>query len=93
MELTVFRNVGTKNSVAGESLKIKNTEFRTRRKFEIKNLQICENRDFFPVLERHNNRSVTNSTDIMRVSLGSELTNSYVMAGKFIFGLTSFTEL
>jgi hypothetical protein len=29
----------------------------------------------------------------MRVSLGSELTNSYVMAGKFIFGLTSFTEL
>jgi hypothetical protein len=29
----------------------------------------------------------------MRVGLGYELTNSYDMAGKFIFGLTSFMEL
>ena len=33
-----FRNVGTSNYDAGESLKSKNTTFRTRRKFEIKNM-------------------------------------------------------
>jgi hypothetical protein len=34
---SVFQNVGTKNTEAGESPKIKNTTFRTRRKFEIEN--------------------------------------------------------
>jgi cbb3-type cytochrome oxidase subunit 3 len=35
---SVFRNVGTQNSEAGESPKSKNTTFRTRRKFEIKKM-------------------------------------------------------
>jgi hypothetical protein len=38
MEQTVFRNVGIYNSDAAESPKRKNTTFRTRRKFEIKNV-------------------------------------------------------
>ena len=37
----VFRNVGIQNSDAGESPKSTNTTFRTRRKFEIRNLQSC----------------------------------------------------
>jgi hypothetical protein len=94
MELTECSETSAhKNSVAGESPKRKNTAFRTRWKFEIKNLQICENRDVFLQRWKDNNRSATNSTDIMRVGLGYELTNSYDMAGKFIFGLTSFMEL
>jgi len=36
----VFRNVGTLNSDDGESHKSKNTTFRTRRKFEIKD-KLC----------------------------------------------------
>jgi len=36
MEPTVFRNVGIKNSEAGELPRRKHTTFRTRRKFEIK---------------------------------------------------------
>ena len=42
MEQTrVFRNFGIQNSDAGESPKSTNTTFRTRRKFEIKNMQSC----------------------------------------------------
>jgi len=44
--------------------------------FEIKNLQVRDNQDFAPALEGHNNRPATYSTDIIRVSLDSELKNS-----------------
>jgi len=39
MEQTVFRNVGIQNSDAGEVPSRKHKTFRTRRKFEIKNIQ------------------------------------------------------
>jgi hypothetical protein len=42
MKLTVFRNVGTYNSDTGESLRRKNTTFRTSRKFEIKNIPVVD---------------------------------------------------
>jgi len=39
IEQTVFRNVGVYNSDAKELPRMKRNTFRTRRKFEIKNLQ------------------------------------------------------